>query len=69
MLPSAANFLFTKHAYASGKALFEGLRARDVLVRRWDKPRIAQWLRVSVGTPEQTEQLLGAVAEALLADT
>ena len=39
--------------------------AKDVIVRRWDKPRIAEWLRVSVGTMEQTTQLLDAVATAL----
>ena len=37
----------------------------DVIVRRWDKPRIAEWVRVSVGTMEQTAQLLGAVADVL----
>ena len=65
VLPSAANFLFARHEAMSGKAIFDALRTQDVIVRRWDKPRIAEWLRVSVGTMEQTTQLLDAVATAL----
>ena len=68
VLPSSANFLFVRHAQISGKTIFEALRAQDVIVRRWDKPRIAEWLRVSVGTLEQTAHLLNAVSEALLAE-
>ena len=69
VLPSVANFVFVKHAQVPGKVLFEALRARDVLVRRWDKPRIIEWLRMTVGTPEQTDRLLDAVTEALRAAT
>lgn len=69
VLPSAANFLFARHAKVSGKTIFESLRAQDVIVRRWDKPRIAEWLRVSVGTLEQTEHLLNEVAAALLKES
>ena len=65
VLPSVANFLFARHEKVSGKKIFEALRAKDVIVRRWDKPRIAEWVRVSVGTMEQTAQLLGAVADVL----
>ena len=65
VLPSAANFLFARHETLSGKTIFEALRAKDVIVRRWDKPRIEEWLRVSVGTMEQTAQLLSAVTDAL----
>ncbi|MEK9792614.1 MAG: aminotransferase class I/II-fold pyridoxal phosphate-dependent enzyme, partial [Halieaceae bacterium] len=67
VLPSDANFVFAKHSQVPGKVLFEALRARDVVVRRWDKPRIIDWLRISVGTPEQTDQLLKAVADSLQA--
>jgi histidinol-phosphate aminotransferase len=67
VLPSDANFVFAKHAQVPGKILFEALRSRDVLVRRWEKPRIIDWLRISVGTPEQTDQLLKAVADSLQA--
>lgn len=69
VLPSAANFLFARHEAVSGKQIFDALRAKDVIVRRWDKPRIAEWLRVSVGTMEQTAQLLDAMAAALDAES
>ena len=67
VLPSDANFIFARHAQVPGKVLFDALRARDVLVRRWDKPRISDWLRISVGTPEQTDRLLKAVADSIQA--
>ena len=67
MLPSDANFIFARHAQVPGKVLFDALRTRDVLVRRWDKPRISDWLRISVGTPEQTDRLLKAVADSIQA--
>lgn len=60
--PSLANFLFVRHPAMSGKALFDGLRERGVLVRRWDLPRIGDHLRVSVGTPEEMETLCRVLA-------
>ena len=65
VLPSQANFIFTRPGTGSGLALFNALRQENILVRRWDSPRIADWLRISIGTPEQTQLLLTAVAEML----
>ena len=65
VLPSQANFVFTRHKSKGGLALFEALRQRNILVRRWDNPRIVDWLRVSIGTLEQTQLLLAALAEIL----
>lgn len=56
--PSAANFLFLKHPAYSGKGLFDGLREKGVILRRWDKPRISEYLRVSIGTEDQCQILL-----------
>lgn len=61
VLPSQANFVFTRHPRHVGDALFRGLRERDILVRRWDKPRLSEWLRITVGTPEQNEALLAGL--------
>ncbi len=61
--PSKANFLFARHPGMSGKALFDGLRQRGVLVRRWDLPRIQDHLRISIGTPEEMDALCRALAE------
>ena len=67
VLPSQANFIFTRHNMLSGKRLFDALRERDILVRRWDRPRIENWLRISVGTREQVEVLLAVTQEVVAA--
>lgn len=60
---SRANFLFIRHPEKSGKALFDALRARGILVRRWDMPRIAEYLRISIGTEEEMAVLRDTLAE------
>ena len=69
VLPSQANFIFTEHRSLAGKQIFDALRARDILVRRWDKERIENWLRISVGTMAQAEQLLAVMGEIVSAET
>ena len=68
VLPSQANFIFTQHKSLPGKKIFDALRARDILVRRWDKERIENWLRISVGTMAQAEQLLAVMREIVSAE-
>ena len=63
VLPSRANFLFVSRPGASGAALQAGLRERGILVRRWDDPLIADWLRITVGTDGDMDALLAALAE------
>ncbi|GAB1482673.1 histidinol-phosphate transaminase [Treponema sp.] len=63
VLPSAANFLFVRHPRFRGEALFAGLRERGLLVRYFKKPRIEEFLRISVGTDEEMDALLAACAE------
>ena len=60
---SASNFLFVSHPEASAKALLDGLRARGILVRWWDKPRIRDYLRITIGTDQEMEALCAALAE------
>ena len=69
VLPSQANFIFIQHSALPGKHIFDALRARDILVRRWDKQRIENWLRVSVGTMAQAEQLLVVMREIVSSET
>lgn len=65
VLPSAANFVFARvpeTQYEGGApALFERLSDAGVLVRYWAKPRLKQWLRISIGTPEEMQKLLNAI--------
>ena len=63
VLPSRANFLFVSRPGVSGAALQAGLRERGILVRRWDDPLIADWLRITVGTDGDMDALLAALAE------
>lgn len=65
VLPSSTNFLFVRHPLHDGAALAQALRSRNVLVRRLSHPRIQQYLRISVGTPQECERLLQAVSESL----
>ena len=62
VLPSMANFVFVRHTRVQAAGLAAGLRARKILVRHFDKPRIQEWLRITVGTREQCEALADAVA-------
>lgn len=62
---SMANFLFAHHPKMPGKAIFQGLRERGILVRRWDQPRISEYLRISVGTDEEMEALCQALEDIL----
>ena len=59
-LPSQTNFIFTRHPGKSGAELFAGLRERGILVRRFDKPGIADFLRVTIGTDDEMDRFLEA---------
>lgn len=62
VLPSAANFVFAKHSQYGGAALAQALRERAVLVRHFKGKRTDNFLRISVGTEQQNQQLLQALA-------
>jgi len=63
VLPSQANFVFARHPGHDAGALAAALRERAVLVRHFREPRVAQYLRISIGTRAQC----GALVEALAA--
>ncbi|GMB83183.1 histidinol-phosphate transaminase [Shinella zoogloeoides] len=63
VLPSQANFVFARHPDHSGEALAKGLRERAVLVRHFAKPRISDFLRITIGTPEECNRLVAALEE------
>jgi histidinol-phosphate aminotransferase len=65
VLPSAANFVFARHPAQQGAALAAALRQRAVIVRHFSAPRISDYLRITVGTEEQTDRLLSALSEIL----
>lgn len=65
ILPSRANFIFASHPRQSASALFSALRERGIIVRYFDRPRIDNYLRISVGTDAECDELLGALRELL----
>jgi len=64
VLPSQANFIFARPPMPAGE-LYEKLKARRILVRYWNRPRISGGIRISIGTPAELEALVGAVGEIL----
>ena len=64
-LPSLTNFIFTRCPQVEGGTLYQRLKSKGVLVRHWDKPEIADWCRVTIGTREQMELFLDKVREIL----
>ncbi|SHH77649.1 histidinol-phosphate aminotransferase [Sporobacter termitidis DSM 10068] len=65
MTDSKANFLFVRHPDIAGGALYKALREKGILVRHFDKPRISDYLRITVGTPEQMDTLIAALRTIL----
>ena len=63
VLPSQANFLFLSHPNHGGKELLDALRERGILVRWWSDPPIENWLRVTIGTDEEMEELTRGLRE------
>ena len=62
---SKANFLFAKHPAIDGKTLYQKLKSRGVLVRHFDKARISDYVRITVGTLEEMQILITKIGEIL----
>lgn len=65
VLPSSANFVFARHPNRPGADLAAQLRSRSVLVRRFAAPRISDFLRITIGTDAECDQLLAALEQIL----
>ncbi len=50
---SQANFLWAKHASIAGEMIFKALRQARILVRRWDREELRDFLRISIGSEEE----------------
>ncbi len=60
---SKANFLFVESSRISGKELYLKLKERGILVRHFDKPRLENRLRITVGSDQQMDALLTALRQ------
>ena len=55
---SQANFLFITHPQFSAREIFEALKIKKIYVRYFNKPRIDNYLRVTIGTDEEMDELI-----------
>ena len=60
---SKTNFLFVKHNTLRAEIIFEELKKTNIFVRYFNKPRIDNYLRVTIGTDEEMDKLYQALKE------
>ena len=60
---SKTNFIFASHCSIPAKEIFEALKAKDIYVRYWNKARIHNSLRISIGTDEEMDKLVAFLKE------
>ncbi len=62
---SVANFIFAKHKEKSGEEIYKSLREKGILVRHFDKERIKDYNRITVGSEKEMASLIKALSEIL----
>ncbi len=62
---SSANFIFASHKEIPAQKIFQALRQKDIYVRHWDKPRISDYLRITVGTDGEMDRLIAFLRDYL----
>lgn len=65
VLPSKANFVFVSSGEISGSEYFRRLREKNIIVRHFNDEKISDFVRITIGTPEEMELLLDATAKLL----
>jgi histidinol-phosphate aminotransferase len=63
--PSSSNFVFVTHPRVPAKKIFDYLREKHIFVRWFDKPRISNYLRVTIGTDAEMDRLFEALKEVI----
>ena len=62
---SKSNFIFASHPDKPASEIFYKLKKRKIYVRYWDKPRINNYLRITIGTDKDMEMLFEALEDIL----
>ncbi|MBO5261016.1 MAG: histidinol-phosphate transaminase [Coprococcus sp.] len=62
-LPSSANFVFATHESIPAKEIFSAAKAANIYVRYFDKPRIDNYLRISIGTDEEMDAFISFLSD------
>ena len=65
VLKSQTHFLFAKHPSISGDELYQKVKAQGLLIRHFNTPGIEEFVRITIGTPEQMSELRKAIEEIL----
>ena len=65
VLKSQTNFLFAKHPSISGDELYQKVKAQGLLIRHFNTPGIEDFVRITIGTPEQMSELRKVIEEIL----
>ena len=62
---SSTNFIFARHKSVPAEEIFSALKKEGIYVRWWNKPRINDHLRISIGTDEEMDAMFGFLADFL----
>lgn len=62
---SVTNFLFARHPDYDGESLYRHLKSDGILVRHFNKPGIDEYVRITIGTPEEMQALLQSLRRLL----
>jgi histidinol-phosphate aminotransferase len=62
-IPSAANFILVR--VGNGQEIFEAMQRQGVIVRPMGGYQLPEWIRISIGTPEENERCLVALKAAI----
>jgi len=65
VIPSMTNFVFAKYPGIPGRDLYLALREKGILVRHFDKPRLRDYNRITIGSREQMKAFIKAMTEIL----
>ena len=66
VFPSCSNFVFLRHAHRSAESLYRDLKYAGILVRYFNKPRIDNCLRITIGSDAECDSLLNALEQILV---
>ncbi|HZL14406.1 MAG TPA: aminotransferase class I/II-fold pyridoxal phosphate-dependent enzyme, partial [Verrucomicrobiae bacterium] len=62
-VPSFANFILVR--VGEGQKIFEAMQKQGVIVRPMGGYQLPEWIRISVGTPQENERCLDALKKTL----
>lgn len=62
---SSTNFVFATHPDISAQEIFDYLKTKDIYVRWFNKPKIDNYLRITIGTDEETDKLIDELKELI----